>query len=406
MVAQPIPAAPAADSLRPVDVVAEPIVPAFNAPLKALVGLTRSAELALPKGKALVPATANLRLTVAGGRLALAATDLEVFVEATLAVLGAEEGDVLLAPAFAAYLERLAGTAQAEQVTAYASDKGGLQLRLGRRGGEFAALPTDDYPSFPAPAPAGSVSVAVGDLVAALACARATIAGPGSVLNAVHLSTGEDGLRLESTDSFAATRVHLAATADGEPFRALVPQRAAEALARVLAQAQEGEARVSLGAGGNTLTVTVGAVRVAAHLLDGRFPDLGPLRDRLPAKPGVSATLAVADLAEAVRLCAVAEASDGLALVVRGDTVRLASRGDATAIVEAVPCVAALRDEAAPPLRLDCAKLRASLVALAPRCPNGLLTLAYDAPAEPVVLVPGEGLGAADFVVLAPLAPT
>ncbi|HET8630763.1 MAG TPA: hypothetical protein VFL91_25375, partial [Thermomicrobiales bacterium] len=101
MAAQPILAAPSVDPPRPVDVVAEPVVPAFTAPLKALVGLTRSAELALPKGKALVPATASLRLTVAGGRLALAATDLEVFVEATLAVLGAEEGDVLLAPAFA-----------------------------------------------------------------------------------------------------------------------------------------------------------------------------------------------------------------------------------------------------------------------------------------------------------------
>ncbi len=126
MVAQPVSAEPPVARLRPVERPGAPVVPAFNAPLKALVGLARAAELALPRGKALIPAVANLRVTVAGGRLALAATDLEVFVEATLPTLGAEEGDALLAPSFAAYLERLAASAQAEEVAAFPSDKGAL----------------------------------------------------------------------------------------------------------------------------------------------------------------------------------------------------------------------------------------------------------------------------------------
>ena len=403
MVAQPVSAEPPVARLRPVERPGGPIVPAFNAPLKALVGLARAAELALPRGKALVPAVANLRVTVAGGRLALAATDLEVFVEATLPTLGAEEGDALLAPSFAAYLERLAASAQVEEVAAFPSDKGGLQLRLGRRGGEFAALPTDDYPAFPEDAAAGTVSVAAGDLAAALACARATVGVPGSVLNAVHFGVDGGHLRVESSDSFAATRVHLAA-ADGTPFRALVPQRAAEALARLLAGATEGEVRLSLGSGGNTLIASVGATRIAARLVAGLFPDLGPTRDRLPATPRVAAILAVADLAEALRLCAVAGATDGVLVVVKEDTVRLAARGEGAAIVESVPCVGALREGAAPPLRLDGAKLRASLVALAPRCPGGLLTLAYEKPTELTGLFPGEGAGSGDFVLLAPLA--
>lgn len=404
MVAQPVSAEPPVARLRPVERPSGPTVPAFNAPLKALVGLARAAELALPRGKALVPAVANLRVTVAGGRLALAATDLEVFVEATFQTLGAEEGDALLAPSFAAYLERLAASAQAEEVAAFPSDKGGLQLRLGRRGGEFAALPTDDYPAFPEDAAAGTVSVAAGDLAAALGCARATIGVPGSVLNAVHFGVEGGHLRVESSDSFAATRVHLAAAADGTPLRALVPQRAAEALARLLAGATEGEVRLSLGSGGNTLIASAGATRIAARLVDGRFPDLGPTRDRLPATPRVAAILAVADLAEALRLCAVAGATDGVQVVVKEDTVRLAARGEGAAIVESVPCVGALREGVAPPLRLDGAKLRSSLVALAPRCPSGLLTLAYEKPTELTGLFPGEGAGSGDFVLLAPLA--
>lgn len=345
-----------------------PAIPAFAAPLGALVGAFRTCGLALPRGRSAGEQPARYLLRVGGGVLTVGATDGAVYVEAILPVDPAETNGAVLLPAeVGEYLAQL-GTAGRDATVRAARSKrpGRLALAIGGRAAEFAVQSPDEYAAFPEPSATDPVAVPTAAFAAALVLARAAIGHDNdrTALGTVRLSLDGDGLALAAADGAKAARAvvpladngpALADTHDRPPAggatpapvsrAALLPRRGAELLDRLLAQAgREGRGQVALVVpppGGATLVLACGpTLRAAIRLQEGHFPPLVATRARVPIPSRVAATVLVADLLAAARRCAVVAGEDEgatVALTIRDEAVLLTGKGDCGTVVSRSP---------------------------------------------------------------------
>jgi DNA polymerase III subunit beta len=239
-----------------------------------------------------LPVLSGVRVELAGDRLQLTGTDLELTISVAIDVAGRGDGVTVLPGRLASEIVR---ALPAGGVEVSVEDEE-ARIAAGRSEFSLRVLPADEFPRVAEPT-GDPVTLASAELAAALAqvvpAASRDDARP--ILTGVLLSAEADGLRLVATDSFRLAVRDLPGTsvlAEGQ--HVLVPSRALGELSRVLA-------------GGDTLTVRfgerdagfeVGSTRLSTQLIEGEFPNY---RGLIPQSQPNRLTVGREALLEAVR---------------------------------------------------------------------------------------------------------
>lgn len=252
----------------------------FRCERDVLVDALGSATRAVSSRGGALPVLSGVRATLAGDRLVLTGSDLDLTIQVAITVAGDGDGVAVLPARLAADIIR-------------ALDPGAVHVEIGDTEASIASgrshfsvrvLPADDFPRVP-DAPPDQLTLESGALVDALrqVVPAASHDDARPILTGVLMAAEGDGLRLVATDSYRlAVRDLAGVSVLREGQSVLVPSRALGELARLLAGTQS----VSLRLGERDATFEVGAfdassggdpgatgTRLTTRLIEGQFPN-------------------------------------------------------------------------------------------------------------------------------------
>lgn len=284
--------------------------------------------------RATLPALSGVKLEVAGDRLSLSSTDLEIASELSVAVQAERDGMALVPGRLLGNVVRsLPNAAVSAEV-----DGDQLHLVCGRAQFALRLMPVEDFPALPQISEQAAIAVMKAEefarTVAQVARASSTDdARP--VLTGVSLEASAGSLTAAATDSYRLA-VRTVPWDAGAETTALVPRRALDEARR---SAEQLGAEVRIAIEPSQVTFTFGDRRLTSRLIEGKYPDY---RQLIPV--GFERRLAVdrAELMEVVRRVSVVGESNTTAtpvtLHVTSDTVRVtAGSGEVGQAEESLP---------------------------------------------------------------------
>jgi len=239
-----------------------------------------------------LPVLSGLRLELAGDRLTVTGSDLDLTIRLSLSVGGERDGVAVVPAKLAADIVRSLGSG------AVTLDAGPDEVTIsgGRSNFTVKPLTADDYPRLPTPAEIG-VSLPAAEFGDSL---RQVVRAASSdelrqILTGVLLTAESGGLRLVATDSYRlAVRDLPGTTVLASDQKVIVPSRA---LAEVQRLVGSGET-VVLRLGEREATFDVGHTSLTTRLIDGEFPNY---RQLIPASYPITMTIGREALLEAIR---------------------------------------------------------------------------------------------------------
>ena len=255
----------------------------FRCERDVLVDALGSATRAVSSRGGALPVLSGVRAGLAGDRLTLTGSDLDLTIQVAVTVAGDGNGVAVLPARLAADIIRALepGAVHVEVGDAEAS------IASGRSHFSVRVLPADDFPRVADAAPE-QVTLDAAALVDALrqVVPAASHDDARPILTGVLMAAEGDGLRLVATDSYRlAVRDLAGVSVLREGQSVLVPSRALGELARLLAGADS----VSLRLGERDATFEVGAfdassgdgggdasatgTRLTTRLIEGQFPN-------------------------------------------------------------------------------------------------------------------------------------
>ena len=239
-----------------------------------------------------LPVLSGVRLELAGDRLTITGTDLELTIQLSLTVGGETDGAIVLPARLVSDIVRSLGDPKVE-VSAGPDE---VTISAGRSRFAVRPLSLDDYPKLPSPAanavtlPAAAFGEALRQVVRAASTDEAR-----PILTGVMLASEGDGLRLVATDSYRLAVRDLTGTSVlGTDQKVIVPSRALQELQRLLGA----EAELTLRLGERDATFEVGSTRVTTRLIEGEFPNY---RQLIPQSYPNLLTVQRESLLEAIR---------------------------------------------------------------------------------------------------------
>jgi DNA polymerase-3 subunit beta len=247
--------------------------------------------------RAATQALSGVLLNAADGRVTLAATDLDLGLETSLAAEVASEGSVLLPGRLFAEVARSLADPTVEIETREAERD--VEIRSGSSSFHLRVLAAEDFPRLPQPSPESSLKIAAGALADAieLVARAASRDDMRPVLTGVYVTGSGSEMTMVATDSYrlAVKRTELEADLGGE-IEANIPARALRELARILAS--EGIEQVGISLLSNQAVFEAGTIVLTTRLIDGQFPNF---RQLLPESYEHDVRLPRTDLLEVAR---------------------------------------------------------------------------------------------------------
>lgn len=264
-----------------------------------------------------LPVLAGVRMEVAGDRLTIVGTDLELTIRLNIDVGGERDGATVV-PA------RLIGDiVRSLPAGAVEVELGDEELSISAGRSQFAVRPLslEDYPAQLEPAadavtlPADVVADALNQVVRAASTDDAR-----AVLTGVLIAAEDDGLRMVATDSYRLAVRDLPDSAMlGSGQKVLIPGRALSELQRLIGDA--GDLTVRLGE--REATFEVGSTRLSTRLIEGDFPNY---RNLLPSSYPNLLTVGKSAMLDAIkRVKILAQDSTPVKLALGGETLQLSA---------------------------------------------------------------------------------
>ncbi|HEV8115666.1 MAG TPA: DNA polymerase III subunit beta [Acidimicrobiales bacterium] len=249
----------------------------FRCERDVLVEALSTAQRAVTNRNAALPVLAGVRLELSGDALRVTGTDLDLFAQVRVEVVGEADGSAVVPARLAADIVRSLETGVVRV------DGGDDELKISSGRAEFSVRTyvAADFPKVPAPAersvtlPAAVLGEALRQVV------RAASSDEGvPIITGVLLAGQAEGLRLVATDKYRlAVRDLPGVQVLAEGQQVLVPARALAELQRLLPSGPSGPteespgAEVTLRLGDHDATFEVGHARLTTRLIPGSFPD-------------------------------------------------------------------------------------------------------------------------------------
>jgi len=290
-------------------------------------------------GRTTLPILSNILLEAKGGRLRLAAYDMEIGAQSTVDIESAEEG-ALTVPA-RVFSDVVASLPDAT-VEMASADRNLLALTCGRSEYTIHGLPADEYPALPEVA--GDINFSVSqegmrDLI------RTTIFAASSdetraILTGVLLLREGGAVKMVATDSYRLAMKTAPEDqvegGEGEKWTTIVPARALQELNRMLDPAAK-KTPVKVRASEQQILFEVGPYTLVSRLIEGQFPNYERV---IPAEPERSIVVKRADLLGAIKRAAIVARAEASKLVFRtseGSLTISAESGDVGRAHEELP---------------------------------------------------------------------
>ncbi|MCB1006427.1 MAG: DNA polymerase III subunit beta [Acidimicrobiales bacterium] len=276
--------------------------------------VTTAGRAAASRGGAL-PVLSGVRAELAGDRLTLTGSDLDLTISVSVTVNGETDGVAVVPAKLASDIVRslepgAVGVEMADDEVRITSGRSDFSVRL---------IPADEFPHLAEPA-GDAVTLSAAEFAAALhqVVPAASADDSRPILTGVLLAAEESGLRLVATDSYRLAVRDLPGTsvlAEGQTV--LVPSRALGELGRLLGDAEQ----VTLRLGERDAAFEIGDVRLSTRLIEGEFPNY---RGLIPASHPNRLTVGREVLLDAVRrVRLMARESTPVRLVMKPDGLEL-----------------------------------------------------------------------------------
>ena len=247
----------------------------FRCERDTLVDALATTSRAVTTRGSATPALNGVRVDVAGNRLTVVGTDLDLTVRVEAEAIGLDDG------AFVAPARLAADIVRSLEPGAVTFEGGEDEVEISAARSRFVVrtYPVEDFPVLGDPRPdqvtmpASLLSEALRQVVRA---ASNDDARP--LLTGVLVAAEGEATRLVATDSYRLALRDVAGTGPltGGVDQILVPARALTELQRLLpgsGQKDDTDTTVGFSVSDLDATFTVGGVRLTTRLLDGRFPD-------------------------------------------------------------------------------------------------------------------------------------
>lgn len=251
-------------------------------------------------GKSTLPVLSNVLLATDGGRLKLAATNLEVGITHWIGAQVIEEGAVTVP---AKLLADVVGGLPNDRVTLTLDPRTQtVRVECARFTSNIKGIEADEFPTIPTISdrdPTVSITPAVlREAIDQVAFAAATD-DSRPVLAGVLIRLRDNRLTLAAADGFRlATRGITLPEPTGQSQDFIVPARALSELARIIGEA-EGSVGITVTPGGSQVLFHTDSTELVSRLIDGKFPDFERI---IPAQYLTRSVLDTAELAKAVKL--------------------------------------------------------------------------------------------------------
>ena len=287
----------------------------FRCEREALAEALATAGRAATGRSGALPVLSGLRLELAGDRLTVTGTDLDLTIQLSVEVGGERDGGIVLPARLAADIVRSLGSGKVEVV----ADGDDVSISNGRSNFGVRPLSFDDYPKLASPVntsvtlPASAFGEALRQVVRAASTDEAR-----PILTGVLMAAEADGLRMVATDSYRlAVRDLVGQQVLAADQKVLVPGRALTELQRLVGGGDD----VTMRLGDRDATFEVGSTRLTTRLIEGEFPNY---RQLIPASHPNTLTVEREPLMEAIRRVKIlAKDATPVRLQMGGDTLRL-----------------------------------------------------------------------------------
>ncbi len=253
--------------------------------------VSTAGRAAASRGGAL-PVLSGVRVELAGDRLTLTGSDLDLTISVSITVNGDTDGVAVIPAKLASDIVR---SLEPGAVNFEVVDEE-VRITSGRSDFSLRLIPADEFPHL-ADAAGDAVTLSAAEFAAALhqVVPAASADDSRPILTGVLLAAEETGLRLVATDSYRLAVRDLPGTSVlSEGQSVLVPSRALGELGRLLGDADE----LTLRLGERDASFEVGDVRLSTRLIEGEFPNY---RGLIPASHPNRLTVGRETLLDAVR---------------------------------------------------------------------------------------------------------
>ena len=264
-----------------------------------------------------LPVLSGVRMEVAGDRLHVAGSDLDLTIQVDVAVSGSADGVCVVPARLAADIVR------AMDPGAVTIEAGDDEVRIASGRSHFAVrmLPAAEFPRLPAPVADAGVTLDAAELAEALRQVVRAASGDDArpILTGVLMTAEESNLRLVATDSYRlAVRDLAGTTVLREGQKVLVPSKALAELQRLLTAAEQ----VTLHLGEHDAGFEVGSVRLTTRLIEGEFPNYRQLIPSTHPNRLIVGKEALLDAVRRVKLL-VRDATTPVRIALRPDGIEL-----------------------------------------------------------------------------------
>lgn len=264
-----------------------------------------SALMRIVPSKSTLPILSNVLLAAEGGRLKLAATNLELAITTRIPADVAAEGAITLP---ARVLAEWVGLLNKDERITFERASGKrlrVALRCGRYESTIAGIEAEDWPPLPNASDLPTATLPAALLKAAIAQVAFAAAREDSrpVLAGVLLAIEDNALTLAAADGFRLAIRTLPLDDAGAPaVRLIVPAKALTELGRALPDTDDATVAVATTANRTQVLFTAGDVELVSRLIEGQFPDYARI---IPTEPKTTATLPTAELLRATKAATV-----------------------------------------------------------------------------------------------------
>ena len=224
-----------------------------------------------------LPQTSHVYLGTDEGRLKLAATNLEIAITAWIPARVEDEGAITIPARLLTEFVSSLSPAEIEMSVAPRSRQ--ARLVCARNEATIAGMDADDFPPIPTISDGDTIRLepeALREAIEHVVFAAATD-DTRPVLTGVQCRIEEDRLTLAAADGFRLAVYHLnIAEGYAEPIEIIVPARALQELARLLADQQD-PLQMSLNSARSQVLFRLSDVELTSQLIQGAFPNYNQL---------------------------------------------------------------------------------------------------------------------------------
>lgn len=258
-----------------------------------------------------LPITANVLLKTDGGRLMLAATDLDIALSAWVGAKVDEEGATTVPSRL---ISDFVSSLPAAVVNLEIPERGRqVKLECARNESTVNAMDAEDFPRIPS-IPDGT-SVRLDPRILRRVIERVEFAAASDdsrpVLTGVHVKSDGARLKFASADGFRLAVSEVALDeAPSEPIEVIVPARALRELSRLIADSSE-PVEMRINPGRTQVLFALTDIEMVAQLIQGTFPNYSQL---IPGEYNTRVTVSVDEFKREAKIASIF-ARDGSGII-------------------------------------------------------------------------------------------